>query len=576
MSDFLHPALKELTDQQVRFAPPPRRREQVARAQLLLLEVDPERRYPYQFVCFKITDFRSDANSDLVIRGDELKLDLLRFIRQLERSIPPLPIEQELEPMLVLEEISKQFNVSTKTIGRWRVRGLVGRHVIVNGRRQLAFAKSVVERFVATNQDRVERSARFSHLSIEEREEILRRASRLARAGGSLTEVSRRIARKLKRSVETVRYTIKNFDRDCPELAIFPDTTGPLDGDTKELIVNSYKQRKGTPMDTLTKTYNRARAKSKGIPVETLAKTFNRARSTVYRVVNEDRAQKVLQKKLDYMHHESFDDPAVEESYLAPMPGEADFVAAHENMKPPRDVPPELASLYEWPLLTKEQEQHMFRQMNYLKHMLHQLKAGINPGSARAADLKKMDELQARIKWTRDRLINCNMRLVASIAKQHAGQTENLFDLISDGNESLMRAVEKFNYAFGNKFSTYATWAIRKNFARSIPNEKHHRERYLTGHEEMFEARPDARSDEQECLQQADQARDKISRLLEGLDPRTRDVIKMRNGLDGSAEMTLEQIGQHFGITKERVRQINVRGMKILRERATQAKVDLQ
>lgn len=158
MSDFLYPALKELTDQQVRFAPPPRRREQVARAQTLLAEIDPQRRYPYQFICFKITDFRSETHAELVIPGDELKLELLRFIRQLERSIPPLPIEQELEPMLVLEQISKQFNVSTKTIGRWRVRGLVGRHVIVNGRRQLAFPKSVIEQFVATNQDRVERT----------------------------------------------------------------------------------------------------------------------------------------------------------------------------------------------------------------------------------------------------------------------------------------------------------------------------------------------------------------------------------------------------------------------------------
>jgi len=138
-----------------------------------------------------------------------------------------------------------------------------------------------------------------------------------------------------------------------------------------------------------------------------------------------------------------------------------------------------------------------------------------------------------------------------------------------------MRAVEKFDYGRGNKFSTYATWAIMKNFARSIPDEKHHRERYVTGHEEMFESRPDSRTDEQEALAQADMARDRVTKLLEGLDPRTREVIRMRNGLDGNAEMTLEQIGQHFGITKERVRQINVRGMKQLRDRAHQAKVEL-
>ena len=237
-------------------------------------------------------------------------------------------------------------------------------------------------------------------------------------------------------------------------------------------------------------------------------------------------------------------------------------------MKPPRDVPPELASLYEWPLLTKEQEQHQFRLMNFLKHKLSLLKKSIDPASVRTSDFRKIDELVSRINFVKERLINCNMRLVASIAKKHAHASESLFELISDGNLSLMRAVEKFNYSFGNKFSTYGSWAIIKNFARSIPDEKHHRERYLTGHEELFEAKAETRSDEGEIMAQVEQARKRISRLLEGLDPRTRDVIRMRNGLDGASEMTLEQIGQHFGITKERVRQINVRGMKMLREKA--------
>ena len=138
-----------------------------------------------------------------------------------------------------------------------------------------------------------------------------------------------------------------------------------------------------------------------------------------------------------------------------------------------------------------------------------------------------------------------------------------------------LRAVEKFDYSRGNKFSTYATWAIMKNFARSIPDEKHHRERYLTGHEEMFESRADVRTDEQEVMAHAEIIRARVNKLLEGLDPRTREVIRMRNGLDGSAEMTLEQIGQHFGITKERVRQINVRGMKQLKDRALEAKTDV-
>ena len=126
------------------------------------------------------------------------------------------------------------------------------------------------------------------------------------------------------------------------------------------------------------------------------------------------------------------------------------------------------------------------------------------------------------------------MRLVVSIAKRHAGQTDNFFELLSDGNMSLIRAVEKFDYSRGNKFSTYAIWAIMKNFARSIPDEKHRRERYVTGHEEVFEAAPDNRTDEHELIAAAEQAAHRVNRLLEYLEPREREIIRMRAGLDAT------------------------------------------
>src|SRR5690348_13803407 len=61
VTSFKHPALKQLTDQQVRFAPPARRLEQLARAEKLLAEIEPAKQYPYQFVCFRITDYRPDS-----------------------------------------------------------------------------------------------------------------------------------------------------------------------------------------------------------------------------------------------------------------------------------------------------------------------------------------------------------------------------------------------------------------------------------------------------------------------------------------------------------------------------------
>jgi RNA polymerase sigma factor (sigma-70 family) len=139
---------------------------------------------------------------------------------------------------------------------------------------------------------------------------------------------------------------------------------------------------------------------------------------------------------------------------------------------------------------------------------------------------------------------------------------------------SLIRAVEKFDFSRGNKFSTYATWAIMKNYARSIPEEKRRRERYVTGHEDLFEVAPDNRTDEQECLASAEQNAHRVNRLLEYLDARERQIIRMRAGLDNSEGMTLEEIGQQLGITKERVRQLNVRIMNKLRTIAREQKLD--
>src|ERR1700724_669417 len=132
VSNFKHPALKQLTDQQVRFAPPPRRLEQLARAERLLAELEPAKQYPYQFICYRITDYRPDAYPNLLIDGRDLEHDLCLFIAELSRHTPAVRVESVDEPVLTLEQISKQLNVSTKTISRWRERGLVGRHILVS------------------------------------------------------------------------------------------------------------------------------------------------------------------------------------------------------------------------------------------------------------------------------------------------------------------------------------------------------------------------------------------------------------------------------------------------------------
>jgi len=560
VSEFKTTALRELAEQQTRYAPPVRRQTQVAAAQKLFAEIEAAKGYPYQYICFRVTDYRSTAHPNLVIPGEVLRHDLELFIRRLEKSLPPLPIEQTVEPMLTLDEVSRRFSVSTKTISRWRLKGLSARRVKVNGRSQLGFPRAAVEKFVAEHRNLVEKGAKFSHLSDVEKDDILRLARELRDQGGTLTEVSKKIAAQLKRSPEAVRYTIKNFDRLHPEAALFPAVC-PLSAAVKEQIVIAMNAKHN---DNLT-----------GETVDTIAKRFGRTRSSMYRVVNEVRAKELVRQPVDYIYNADFDDPARESEILADMPGLVEFEAKRAGKSPPKDVPAHMAHLYEWPLLNKEQEQQVFRKMNFLKHKLRKFQESLDPTKTRVQDLLHIEDLRDEIKKCRDLLISCNQRLVYAQAKQRLAPGDSIDDLVSDGNMSLMRAVEKFDYARGNKFSTYATWAIMKNFARSIPDAKTHKQRYMTGHEELFEARADVRTDEQEVLAQADAARARVNRLLAHLDARTREVIRMRTGLDGTEEMTLEQIGQHFGITKERVRQINVRGMKQLREWAAKENVEV-
>jgi DNA-directed RNA polymerase sigma subunit (sigma70/sigma32) len=103
-------------------------------------------------------------------------------------------------------------------------------------------------------------------------------------------------------------------------------------------------------------------------------------------------------------------------------------------MRVPKDAPPELASLYEMPLLNREQEQHLFRKMNFLKHKANRLRSMLKPERARIQELRQIEDLQGEATAIKDHLISSNMRLVVAIAKRHAAQTDNFFELLSDGN----------------------------------------------------------------------------------------------------------------------------------------------
>src|SRR5262245_46630064 len=208
MSRYNNPVIKQLTDQQVRYAPVDVRVEQVDKAEQLLLELDPDEKYRYQDLCERITDFRPSMYPDLIVDGKDAIHDLGLFVEDMSASTS-LTADQAGEPVLTVDDLSQKFNVSTKTVDRWRKRGLVGRWFRFGNRSRIGFLPSSVDRFVRDHKDEVRRGSRFSQLSDEEREEIVRKARRLARFGACPAEVSKRLSKTFDRSPETIRYTLR-------------------------------------------------------------------------------------------------------------------------------------------------------------------------------------------------------------------------------------------------------------------------------------------------------------------------------------------------------------------------------
>jgi RNA polymerase sigma factor (sigma-70 family) len=551
MSHYKNPAIRQLKEQQVRYAPRDARLEQIDKAEQLLEELDLTLDYRYQDLCQRITTYRPEMYPDLVVTGEDAAHDLRLFIEDLSDSAN-IKAESLPEQVLTVEDVSRRFKVSTKTVDRWRDRGLVSRRFMFGNRKRIGFLKSSVERFVARHAGDVERGGQFSQMSDVEREEIIARARRLARAGACPAEISRRIARKTGRAVETIRYTLKHHDQRHPEAAIFPDAPQPLTEDVKMEIHRGFRR---------------------GMSVERLSKRYCRTKASIYRIIAEMRAKRLVDQPIEFMYHASFEDADADERILGPVPESSE---KHPALRAPPGLPPYLAQLYSIPLLSREQEAYYFRKMNYLKFRAARLRDQLDVSRAKTRVMDQVERCLDEAVEVKNLLIRSNLRLVVSIAKKHVKPNGNFFEMVSDGNISLIRAIEKFDFSRGFKFSTYATWAIMKNYARSIPAEHNLLDRYRTGSDELFVSSPDQRSDQFEQELVNHRQHEAIVQILNRLDERERNIIMYRFGLNQDAEpQTLEQLGGRFGVTKERIRQLESRALDKLRKIALEEKLDI-
>jgi RNA polymerase sigma factor (sigma-70 family) len=550
--DYRDSMISQLRDQQTRFAPRVKQLQQAVHAEELLGELEVRREYSYDFLCFRITGYRPEKPTRHNIRGVDARHDLRLLVEDLSEAAN-VGIDEVAEPVHTVDDLSRLFNVSTKTISRWRDQGLVSRLFVVDGRKRVGFLHSSVDRFVNRNRSKVERGKQFSQLSDDERGEIIERARAMAETGANLSEVTRQLSDRMKRSPETIRYTLKNFDREHAELAIFPGHNGALSEEEKRSIFQQHHR---------------------GSSVPALCKRFGRTRSSIMRILNEMRAGRILELPLDYIYNDEFDKAEFEETILGPMP-EADVQSRRTRV--PAGLPPYLAALYDVALLTREQEYHLFRKMNFFKHKAAQLRQKISTRGASAEVMDQIEQLYEQAVRVKNQIVQANLRLVVSIAKRHMSSSDDFFSLVSDGNMSLIRAAEKFDYSRGNKFSTYASWAIMKNYARTIPTEFKHRDRFRTTADEMFMAQEDDRKNPYVEESAYRQRQRQVLRILNRLDDREQKIIAARFGLGkGSEPLTLKEVGAEMGVTKERIRQLEARALVKLREAADKEKIELE
>jgi RNA polymerase sigma factor (sigma-70 family) len=235
---------------------------------------------------------------------------------------------------------------------------------------------------------------------------------------------------------------------------------------------------------------------------------------------------------------------------------------------------PYLASLYETRLLTRDEEQFYFRRMNWLRFRAATTRGRLDRRRATLRQIEQVEGWLTEAETVKAILITSNLRLVVSIAKKFIDSSWSFDELVSEGNVALMRAVEKFNFALGNRFSTYATYAIQRHFYRLSHRGRQQRKRFVADDEALRSRAANEPDGRYRSSEQIDMLKSLFAGFLSELEPRERRIVVARFGFDGKSPRTFRELGSQMGVCKERIRQIQSRAMEKIKEMAEGARLE--
>jgi RNA polymerase primary sigma factor len=292
------------------------------------------------------------------------------------------------------------------------------------------------------------------------------------------------------------------------------------------------------------------------------------------RAILQQRRQQLFDREIDYVPCRQFLKADAEALACVPPADAALPLEQHQGPVASQTLSPYLASLYQTRLLTKDEEQFYFRRMNWLKFRAATCRGRLDRKRATLRQIEQVEGWLAEAETVKAIIITSNLRLVVSIAKKFVDPSNSFDELVSDGNVALMRAVEKFNFYLGNRFSTYATYAIQRHFFRMSHRGRQLRKRFVASDESLKDRAAGEPMHEYCSAEQIATLKDLFAGFLDELEPRERQIVVARFGFDGRPPRTFRELGSSMGVCKERIRQIQTRAMDKLREMAADARLE--